>query len=70
MKSNSSQILYRSLKLRGHTAAMRPGTPSERALWATLRPLAAGRMCVMTAGSKIIVMRLDLARFSFRTGRA
>lgn len=37
MKSSRSQALYHSLKLRGHAAAMRPGTPSERALWQLLR---------------------------------
>ena len=37
MKSSCSQALYHSLKLRGHAAAMRPGTRSERALWQLLR---------------------------------
>ena len=37
MKSSRSNDLHHSLKLRGHAAAMRPGTPSERALWQLLR---------------------------------
>ena len=37
MKSSRSNDLHHSLKLRGHAAAMRPGTPSERALWRLLK---------------------------------
>src|SRR5258706_3515669 len=58
MKSAGSTSLQRSLKLRGHAAAMRePGTASERALWALLRAEKCGvhfRRQVVLLGSYIV----------------
>jgi very-short-patch-repair endonuclease len=59
MKSSRSQSVHRSLKLRGHAAAMRlPGSnAAEEALWARLRQGQLGpwfRRQVVLAGSCIV----------------
>jgi len=66
MKSSSSQSLQRSLRLRGHAAAMRePGNRAEQLLWQRLREGQLGvwfRRQVVLLGSCIVDFYCPSAR--------
>ena len=66
MKSSSSQSLQRSLRLRGHAAAMRePGNRAEQLLWQRLREGQLGvwfRRQVLLLGSCIVDFYCPSAR--------